>query len=374
MYTVLEYGWMAADGVRIDAYSRAIAKAVKPGAVVVDLGCGTGLMSLLALRAGARVVHGIDLNPAVWLARDLAAENGFADRFRAHHKSSFDVEIDEPVDVIVADLRGTSPLFDQNLAVLEDARKRWLSPSGVLIPARDRLVVALVEMKTQRDFLEQGWTSIEQHGFKAAAARSATLNSVYTDSDAPLFANQVLSEAKSWTEIEYGMPFVSTRTKTLDLAVTRSGSAHALAVWFEATLLDDIGFTTAPGNRVVYKRTVLPLLEPVRVQVGDTAKVTLRTDTSGVEWAWDTQIAGGPRVRQATFLGMPSSPEALLRESITATPERSSRGELVSQILAEMDGKRTLHDLIDRVASDHPGQRRDSLVDEVKTCVRRYAR
>jgi hypothetical protein len=46
----------------------------------------------------------------------------------------------------------------------------------------------------------------------------------------------------------------------------------------------------------------------------------------------------------------------------------------VSQILAEMDGKRTLHDLIDRVASDHPGQRRDSLVDEVKTCVRRYAR
>jgi protein arginine N-methyltransferase 1 len=374
MYSVLEYGWMAADGVRIDAYSRAIAKAVKPGDVVVDLGCGTGLMSLLALRAGARLVHGIEMNPAVWLARDVAAENGFADRFRAHHQSSFDVELEEPVDVIVADLRGTSPLFDQNLAVLEDARRRWLKPGGVLVPAKDRMFVALVEMQAHRDFLEQGWTSIERHGFQAKAARTATLNSVYTDAEGTLFANQVLSEAKPWTEVEYGVPFVSARSGTVELAVTRNATAHALAVWFEATLLDDIGFTTAPGHRVVYKRTVLPLLEAVRVKPGDTAKVTLRTDVSGKEWAWDTEIAGGARVRQATFLGTPSSPEALLRESVTATPARSPKGERASQILAEMDGKRTVHEMTDALATSHPGLRRDSLVDEVKSCVRRYAR
>ncbi len=374
MYSVLEYGWMAADPVRIDAYSRAIAKAVKPGDVVVDLGCGTGLMSLLALRAGARMVHGIELNPAVWLARDVMAENGFADRFRAHHQSSFDVKLDEPADVIVADLRGISPLFDQNLAVLEDAKKRMLKANGILIPSKDRMFVGLVEMPAHRAFLEQGWTCIERHGFAAKTARTATLNSVYTDAETPLFASQTLSNGQCWTELEYGIPFTSTRTGSVELAVTRGGTAHALAVWFEATLMDGIGFTTAPGHRIVYKRSVLPLLEPVVVQPGDTAKITLRTDVSGAEWAWDTQIAGGARVRQSTFLGTPASPDALLREAITATPARSATGERALRVLSEMDGTRTVRELVDDLATAHPDMRRDGIVDEVKTCVRRYAR
>ena len=374
MYSVLEYGWMAADPVRIDAYSRAIAKAVKPGDVVVDLGCGTGLMSLLALRAGARMVHGIELNPAVWLARDVMAENGFADRFRAHHQSSFDVKLDEPADVIVADLRGISPLFDQNLAVLEDAKKRMLKANGILIPSKDRMFVGLVEMPAHRAFLEQGWTCIERHGFAAKTARTATLNSVYTDAETPLFASQTLSNGQCWTELEYGIPFTSTRTGSVELAVTRGGTAHALAVWFEATLMDGIGFTTAPGHRIVYKRSVLPLLEPVVVQPGDTAKITLRTDVSGAEWAWDTQIAGGARVRQSTFLGTPASPDALLREAITATPARSATGERALRVLSEMDGTRTVRELVDDLATAHPEMRRDGIVDEVKTCVRRYAR
>src|SRR4051812_2266767 len=120
MYSVLSYGHMAADAVRMAAHERAVAATVRPGSLVVDLGSGPGILSMLALRAGARRVHAIDTDPAVWLARDIAAENGLSDRLQIHHKSSFEVEIAEPVDVILADLRGSFSLFDQNLAVLED--------------------------------------------------------------------------------------------------------------------------------------------------------------------------------------------------------------------------------------------------------------
>ena len=78
MYSVLDYGLMASDGVRMSAYARAIERAVKPGSVVLDLGSGTGTCALLAARAGARHVYAIDFNPAIWVARDLAKENGFA--------------------------------------------------------------------------------------------------------------------------------------------------------------------------------------------------------------------------------------------------------------------------------------------------------
>lgn len=153
MYSLLSYGRMAVDGARMDAYGRAIERAVRPGSIVVDLGCGTGIMSLLALRAGARRVHAVEIDPAIWLARDLAVANGYGDKLVVHHCSSLDLELEEPADVVIADLRGSSPLFGQNLAALEDAKRRLLTPGGVLTPVRDRLFVALAETEAHRQGL-----------------------------------------------------------------------------------------------------------------------------------------------------------------------------------------------------------------------------
>lgn len=374
MYTVVSYGLMTADDVRMEAYRRAIARTVRPGHVVVDLGCGSGIFSLLALRAGARRVHAIDVNPAVWLARDLALQNGFAGKLEAYEKSSFDVELPEKADVIIADMRGASPLYEQNLAALEDAKRRWLAPGGVLIPARDRLFVALVEAPELFRHLENGWVPLERDGFNASAARAATLHGIYSDGRAMVRADQVLSEAKQWTEVRYGEPFERAIHATVDLPVTRDGTAHALATWFEATVHDDIVYDNAPGKTLVYKRTVLPLLEPVHVEVGESARVVLRTDAAGSQWAWDTVIGDRVRFRQATFLGLPTSPETLLRESLGATPARSSAGERASKVLAMMDGTRSLHEIADALTAAEPGLRREAVLDEVKACVRRYAR
>lgn len=374
MYSVLTYGHMAADAVRMDAYARAITKTVRPGSVVVDLGCGTGILSLLALRAGAARVHAIDVNPGVWLARDLAVENGFGERFCVHHGSSFDVELEQRADVVLADMRGSCPLFEQNLALMQDARQRLLAPGGALIPRNDRLLVAFVDAGAHRRELENGWSGFESAGFAAAAARNATLNSAYVDRNVPVVAGDVLSEAKPWTEIRYGEPFGHAFTGSVELAFTREGSVNALAIWFEATLHEGIGFTNAPGQELVYPRTLLPLLEPVRVAAGETASVTLRTDVNGEQWAWDTTVGARARVRQATFLGLPTDPRALLREGLSATPTLSRAGGRASRVLAMMDGTRSLSELIDALATSEPTVRRDAVVDEVKTCARRYGR
>jgi protein arginine N-methyltransferase 1 len=375
MYSVLSYGRMAVDAVRMDAYARAIASAVRPNSVVIDLGCGTGIMSLLALRAGARRVHGVEMDAAVWVARDLAASNGYGDKFVVHHGSSLDLVLDEPADVVVSDLRGSFPLFGQHLAALEDAKRRLLAPGGVLMPVRDRLFVAIAQTDAHRLDLERGWAGIERNGFDASAARYATLNSAYTDDTSPVRADQLVSEPKVWAELRYGEPFTRSLNATVDLAITRGGTAHAVVIWFEATIHGDIGYTNAPGHNAVYQRLVFPLLDPVRVAAGETARVTLRTDVGGDQWAWDTEIAGGSRVRQATFLGMPASAQSLIRESPTAVPSRSPSGDRAVRALEMMDGQHTLEQIADELAvSAGADVRRETILDEVKSCARRYAR
>lgn len=372
MYSVLSFGRMAADGVRMDAYARAIAAAVEPGSVVIDVGAGSGIFSLLAARAGARV-HAIDMNPAIWLLRDLAVENGLADRITIHHASSLETELEEKADVVVADLRGSTPLYDGNLEALRDARTRLLAPGGTLIPKSDMLFVGLVEQDVFWRNLELGWTGFERRGFTTKAARNAVLNAVYDDDGRPVAANQLLSDGKAWAELRYGEDYQPVVEGTVELTARRGGTAHGLALWFEATVADGIAYSSAPGNVSVYNRMLLPLLEPVSLDFGDIARVTVRVDVRGERWAWDTEVlqsGGAPRrrFRQANFLGKPTSPEALLRESSTYTPRPSPRGERAKKALGLMDGNRTVQEIADALGGT------PAMLDEVREYVRQYGR
>jgi type I protein arginine methyltransferase len=143
-YSLRDYGSMVSE-TRAQVYLRAMEQTIRPGDVVLDLGAGTGLFSLVACRLGARRVHACDTNPAVQVARELVRKNGFGDRVICHEQRSDKLTLPEPVDVVVSDLRGILPLHGRHLPTLMDARKRLLKPDGALLPWRDQLWLALAE-------------------------------------------------------------------------------------------------------------------------------------------------------------------------------------------------------------------------------------
>ena len=379
MYTVLNYGEMAADSVRMDAYARAIARAVKPGCVVVDIGAGTGIFSLLAARAGARQVHAVEPNPAVWVLADVAREAGLSERIVVHHRTSYELELPEKADVIVSDLRGSVPLHEEHLAALRDARARLLAPGGVLLPARDELFVAAVESEPIARSLARGARGFERRGFAAESIHRSVLNSPIRDGG-EISASHVVSTAAAWATVVYGEssgPFEG----EVELRARRGGTIHALALWFAATIFEDLGFTTEPGTASVYSRLLLPVQEPVDVEPGDRIRVIVRADETGQRWAWETAFttASGEtrsRQRQSTFFGMPTSPEALLRSSSSFAPERSIRGERVRQALELMDGARSVAEIASAIAASPNAANvpRDVILDEVRDLVARYGR
>ena len=378
MYTVLDYGRMADDGVRMDAYARAIARVVRPGSVVLDLGAGTGIFSLLAVRAGAKRVHAVEPNPAVWLVPELAAANGASSAIVVHPTTSFEVELPEPADVVISDMRGALPLHDDHIDAVKDARTRLMRPGGTLLPSRDRLFVAPVESIDLWRTLARGWESFEKLGVEARVARTSVLNGFYGDAKAPVCASNTLAPGAAWAELEYATAEGEALAGTVEVTATRGGVVHGLSLWFEATVHGDIGYTTAPGSQLTYGRAFLPLLEPVPVRHGDSFRITLRADARGTRWAWDTEIFGEGRpawkARQSTFLGNPTAPEALLRSSPTHAPRRAPAGERALEVLRALDGTATIGQIAERLAATHPtgalGARR--ALEEVQRLVADY--
>src|SRR5437867_2580258 len=137
MYSIADYGAMISDEVRMGAFVRALRQAVKPGAVVIDIGTGTWIFALLACRFGARRVYAIEPDDAIQVAREIAVANGCADRIEFIQDLSTGVTLGERADVIISDIGGVLPWFQQHIPSIADARRRFLAPGGALIPQRD---------------------------------------------------------------------------------------------------------------------------------------------------------------------------------------------------------------------------------------------
>ena len=126
---------MLDDKLRMHAYEKAIKETVKPGDIVVDLGTGTGILSLWALEAGASCVYGIDLNPDILaLAEKMMSQHKFDDRFIAINKLSYDVILPERADVLISEIIGNMADNEDFQPILNDAIRRFLKPGGKCLP------------------------------------------------------------------------------------------------------------------------------------------------------------------------------------------------------------------------------------------------
>jgi protein arginine N-methyltransferase 1 len=341
------YGGMVADRVRMDAYAAAIARAVRPGDVVLDIGAGAGVLSLLACRAGARRVYAVEPAAAIHTAREIARENGLADRIEFIQGVSTGLELPEPADVIVSDLRGALPLFQQLVPSIVDARTRLLAPGGVLIPRADTLFAAPVEAEDAYGRLVGPWE--DDGGLRMAAARRQAVN---TWTKARLDADALLAEPCAWAMLDYRTITDPDVRASLEWTAARAGTAHGLSLWFRAELAEGIGYETGPGApETVYGTPFVPFAEPVRVAAGDRIAVELQARLVGDDyvWVWETRIdraaADSVRFRQSTALAEPMSPARLRRRAHDHRPVLGEDGRIDRMVLERMDGGATLAEI-----------------------------
>jgi type II protein arginine methyltransferase len=138
------------DNFRNAAYAAALRRAVRPNSRVLEIGTGTGLLAMMAARAGAAEVFTCEMNPAIaQMATDIIARNGFADRVRiiTKHSDALDAEADlgGRVDILVSEIVSNNLLGEDVLPVHERAVRNLLKLGARVIPVRGRICVALAE-------------------------------------------------------------------------------------------------------------------------------------------------------------------------------------------------------------------------------------
>ncbi len=341
MYSVPAYGKMLADGPRIEAYLTALRRAIKPGSVVVDLGSGPGLFALVACRLGARRVFAIEPDNTIQIGRNAAWEYGLTDRIEFIQGLSTKVNLPEPADVIVSDLRGVLPWFQQHLPSIIDARTRLLAPHGCLIPNRDRLWAAIVETPAKYDELVKPW----EQAYEDVVLRSGRNLTVNHWSKFRVQPEDLLTEPVCWHELDYRRVEEINVSEEISFNVARGGTAHGLIAWFDAELIDGVGFSNAPGSELIYGNAFYPFQQPIDVAAGDQINVRLQAQLIGDDytWNWNTTISSQGKTidsfKQSTLLGAPLSTAQLRKRADTYVPEPNEKGTLAKFVLSRMDGK-----------------------------------
>ena len=357
MYSLDEFGEMVGDAVRFPAYCEAIARAVKPGDSVVDIGSGPGVFALLACKAGAKKVYAIDTDSVVDFGRQFAHANGMADRIEFLRGDSRQIILPERVNVIVSDVRGALPLFGQGIHALNDARKRFLVDSGRMIPERDTLFAALVEASDNYERIIAPWRSVA--GVDLEAAVPVVLNTMYKRQCKP---EQLLSEPQAWHVLDYPNEAAPRASAKLKFWATRTGMVHGFTVWFATKLYENAGFCTEPGTKEsVYGQIFLPFLRPVEMLAGEEVHAGLHADLVGTDyiWRWDFEMAAHPgreaaNFQQSTFQGGGLSPASLRKRSAEFVPVLSEAGLAERWLWMAMDGKTPLEKIAMKAAENFP--------------------
>nr|XP_017105375.2 protein arginine N-methyltransferase 8 isoform X2 [Drosophila bipectinata]XP_017105376.2 protein arginine N-methyltransferase 8 isoform X2 [Drosophila bipectinata] len=266
--------WLLKDSVRNKAYREAIiGNELFQEKTVLDVGCGTGMFSIFAAKAGASRVIAVDGASITEYARRIIQDNGFSSVITVVQAKVEEVELPDSiqkVDIILCDWMGQCLFSENMLESLIFARDKWLGEGGYIFPDTAQLYLAASE-GDEPDF--GFWDDV--HGFDLGAVGRRFKEKAAVEHVHP---SQVVSKPCLLQSLDlYTMRHQAAGIRSFyELKVTRTGKVRSLFVYFDVGFSkspQSVSFSTSPSAPWTHwNQTVFHLEEPLPVRAGESIK------------------------------------------------------------------------------------------------------
>lgn len=306
---------MLQDVIRTEAYERALEQAVRPGARVLDFGCGTGVLSIFASRAGAAQVYAVDRSVFIQVARSIARRNDI-ENIHFYHDDHKSLELDHKVDIIVSEWMGHFLFYEAMWAPLLRIRDRFLVQGGIMVPGQVSLHAGLVcdeYFHEDLSYFRQRPYDIDFTDIAEVPMRQIELEN--------LLPNQVLASSVGLGTFDMHSLEAPPSDLVGRVVPSQEATVYALCGWFEAHLTPKVVLGTGPADPPTHWNQILfPLTEPFAVS--PSREVTVRisppreTDVGDLGWSWSIEDdAQTIRITDMDHLSRldPKLPKGLLR-------------------------------------------------------------
>ncbi|MEL6927650.1 MAG: 50S ribosomal protein L11 methyltransferase [Cyanobacteria bacterium J06600_6] len=341
---------MTLDARRNQAYYDALKQVITPDSVVLDLGAGLGILGLLAAQLGAKKVYAVDPEATIQVAKDIARQNGYGERFKCLKGKIEKVDLPEKVDVIISVFTGNFLLQEDLLPSLFYARDKYLRPGGVMIPSAARMEAVPVFAPEMYQTNIACWSELH-FGIDHSEARKYAGQAIY-------FTRSELAHAKYLAEpIELlAMDFYKSKSTNCNVEkiyqIDETNLCHGWAGWF-AMQLGDKWLSTAPHEpRLHWGSAFLPLDPPLEMQQRTEVKFRLQRPPQG-DWSWRVISDAGSQ-QHSTFFALPLSLKSVQQMSPEYQPKLNKKGEAALYVLSHSDGNSSVQQLSQELSQKYP--------------------
>lgn len=267
---------MLNDLERNDAFAVALERVLPKGAHVLDIGSGTGLLAMMAAKAGAASVTMCELNPMLAeLARQIISQHGLSDVITVVAKRSnhliVGTDLPRRADLIVSEIVDCGLIGEGVLPTVAHAREHLLAPGGTLLPESARLFGALLDSTAVDGLNRAGFAAGFDVGlFNGLATRG------HFPVRLPTWPHRLISGTSELCSFDFVSGSLEDGSRLVELVATESGTAHGLVVWFEMSLGSGIVLRNSPDNLALHwMQAFVPFARPVALTGDELMRIKL---------------------------------------------------------------------------------------------------
>ena len=265
---------MMNDQSRNFAYSEAIKLAVNKGSLVLEIGTGSGLLSMMASANGAKEVITCETSTTIAnIAKKIISKNGYEKKINIVNKNSNELivgkDLPRKVDLIISEILSAEFVGEGVRPTMLDANKRLLKKNGTIIPQSGTIRISLLGNDTKilesvsatnvSGFDLSEFNFISPRKFSLKLKEEPTLLSNYED---------------AFNINLYNISNIVKEEKIIELRANQDGLCIGIIQWMKVNVYKDIEYENKPGENSSHWPTPVYLFdEPVEVKKGKILKI-----------------------------------------------------------------------------------------------------